>query len=156
MKIHSSIALALIMVVFLSTVACTPVEQQAYRTIVTANAFLKSEYNAHPECKSSPPSNSNVCVILGQAVAAKDALIDAVEVYCAGGTFDNGGPCNAPHKGDSRYADTTQKLNAAIAAMTQIINDVKKAAGVADGSDPLPACRPPLKPPACQPPPPLA
>src|ERR1700687_1957030 len=107
------------LVVFLS--GCTSVERQAYNTVVAAKAFLDSEKAAHPECTTTPITT--VCSILPRAVSAKDALISAIEVYCAGPTFSAAGgqgACNAPSKGTPAATQATAKLQAAIASYNQI------------------------------------
>lgn len=109
----------------LATTACTPLEKQAYRTIVAAKAFIDAEKAQHPECATTP--STSACVMLKQATSAKDALIDAAEVYCASPSFDAGGPCTPPAKGTPAAQVATDKLKAAISSYNQIYNDVKGA-----------------------------
>jgi len=104
-------------------VACTPLERSAYNTVVAAKAFLDTERAAHPECV--PGVLSTTCVDIARAVAAKDLLIDAITVYCAGPDFGNGGACNAPAKGTAAYVQATTKLQAAIANYNQVSKDLK-------------------------------
>ena len=106
---------------------CTPLERTAYNTVVAAKAFLDKEKMQHPECATTP--TSTVCVDIGKAVGAKDALIDAITVYCSGPDFNNGGACNAPdvHTADSVQAEA--KLRAAITNYNQIAADLKTATG---------------------------
>ena len=113
----------LVPVLFL--VACTPVERSAYNTAVAAKAFLDTERKAHPECN---PGTSTVCLDIAKAVAAKDVLIDAISVYCAGPDFANGGACNAPAKGTPAAQQAVAKLQAAIANYNQAATDLKGAA----------------------------
>lgn len=113
-------------VIFFVT-GCTPVEQDAYRTVVGANAFLKTTIGQHPECRTGATVNSPFCNKLAQAVGAKDLLIDAVEVYCAGPSFDAGGKCQPPAKGTPAATQATAKLQAAIAAYKQAQTDLKAA-----------------------------
>lgn len=112
--------------VCLMLTACPKLEQQAYRTVVGANAFIKSVRTAHPECATS---TSNVCATLTQATAAKDSLIDAVELYCGGPSFDAGGPCQAPAKGTAASTQAVDKLQAALGAWNVASSDLKKAVG---------------------------
>jgi hypothetical protein len=107
---------------------CSPLEQQAYQAVVSANAFLKSMKAQHPEC-STPQVNNEVCTYLSQATAAKDSLIDAVEVYCAGPDFAGGGKCDPPAKGTPAYAQAAAKVQAAMAGYKQLETDLKNAAG---------------------------
>lgn len=101
---------------------CSPVEKQAYQAVVSANAFLKTVANAHPECASG---DSTLCTALKRAFSAKNALIDAVEVYCAGPDFSGGGKCNPPAKGTPAFAQAEAKLRAAMAGYAQIEKDLK-------------------------------
>lgn len=109
----------------LMTTACTPLEKQAYRTIVSAKAFIDSEKSQHPECASQPTTST--CVMLRQATSSKDALIDAAEVYCASPSFDAGGPCTPAVKGTPAAQVATDKLKAAISGYNQIYKDMKGA-----------------------------
>ena len=119
------LSLCLIVALTLATTACTPLEQQAYRTIVAAKAFIDAEKAQHPECASQP--SSSTCVMLRQATSAKDSLIDAAEVYCASASFDAGGACTPPAKGTAAAQVATDKLKSAISAYNQIYKDVKGA-----------------------------
>jgi hypothetical protein len=94
-----------------------PVERIAYDTIVTAKAFLDSEKQSHPECSTAA---STLCVDLTKATSAKDALIDALEVYCAGPQFEAGGACQV-------NSGALSKLQAAIAGYNQTAANVKGA-----------------------------
>lgn len=102
----------------------TPVEKTAYETVVGAKAFTDSIKAHHPECVTGPAS-STTCVLLARAIAAKDTIIDAAEVACAGPNFDNGGACDFPKKGTPGYDQAVAKINSAIANYNQIAGDLK-------------------------------
>lgn len=102
---------------------CTPVERQAYRAVVAAKAFLDKEKVVHPECPAE--TTSAVCQALARGTAAKDAVIDAAEVYCAGPNFESGGECDAPKKGTPGAEQAVAKLQAATANLNQTIADIK-------------------------------
>lgn len=106
---------------------CTPLERTAYNTVVAAKAFLDKERQQHPECASG--STSNVCVDINRAVGAKDALIDAITVYCSGPEFNNGGACNPPAKGTPAATQAEAKLQNAITMYNQTAADLKQATG---------------------------
>src|SRR5690242_5337010 len=89
----------LVLVLFLS--GCPKIERDAYNTVVAAKAFLDKERSQHPECATG--ATTTVCIDIAKAVGAKDALIDAITVYCAGPDFNAGGACNAPAKGTAAY-----------------------------------------------------
>jgi hypothetical protein len=112
-----------IAVLLCAMAGCSPVERLAYNTIVGAKAFLDSEKKAHPECVAG--ATAAVCVDLARAVAGKDVLITALEIYCAGPDFANGGACQAPKKGTPGYAQATAKIQAAIANYEQLEKDLK-------------------------------
>lgn len=117
--------LATLLVLSLSLAACTPLEKVAYNTVIAANAFTKKMLTLHPECSAG--ATSALCVNLRKAQSAKDALIDAVEVYCANPAFDAGGVCTPPAKGTPTAQQAADKLRAAIAAWNQTAADVKGA-----------------------------
>jgi hypothetical protein len=125
MKLSRPALLATVLAVCLAHIGCTPIEQQAYKTIVGAKAFLDTEKAAHPECANG--STATVCVDLKRAVSAKDFLIDAAEAYCAGPQFETGGACQAPAKGTPAFDQATAKLKAALAAYNQSAADLKGA-----------------------------
>jgi hypothetical protein len=102
---------------------CTPLERQAYEAVVASKAFLDSAKAKHPECMTG--ATSTVCVDLSKATAAKDTLIDAVEVYCAGPNFNSGGQCNPTAKGTPAAVQATAKVQAALAAYNQTAGDLK-------------------------------
>lgn len=115
----------LISVMTMCMLVCTPMEKQAYDTVVAAKAFIDAEKKIHPEC--TPTTTSSFCSNLTRATSAKDALIDAAEIYCSGPQFEAGGPCQPPAKGTPAYQQAQDKLKAAIAAYKQVEKDVKGA-----------------------------
>lgn len=119
-----SVTICLILALTMSVTACDPVERQAYNTAVSAKAFLDVFKAVHPECAAS---KDGVCGKFAQATAAKDALIDAAEVYCSGPAFETGGECQPPKKGTSASDQAVAKLKATIAAYNQIAKDLKGA-----------------------------
>lgn len=113
---------------------CTPLERQAYEAVVASKAFLDSVKAKHPECAihvsgdvATAPPTSTVCVDLVRATAAKDVLIDSVELYCAGPDFNSGGKCNPPAKGTPAAVQATAKIQAALASYNQVAADLKSA-----------------------------
>lgn len=123
--VQALIPFATIGLICLIVIGCTPVEKQAYTVVVGAKAFIDSEKKQHPECATAPAST--ICTNLVKATAAKDALIDAVEVYCSSPSFLSGGPCAPPAKGTPAATQATAKLQAAISSYNQTEKDVKGA-----------------------------
>lgn len=116
--------LTLVLALTLNTIGCTPVERQAYNTVVGAKAFLATVKSQHPECVTG--STASVCMDIAKATAAKDFLIDAAEVYCASTDFDQkGGVCSPPAKGTPASDQAIAKLKAAIASYIQTATDLK-------------------------------
>jgi hypothetical protein len=115
--------LVLMLGIFVS--GCTPPERVAYETIVAAKAFTDKAKSQHPECAMG--TTSSLCTNLTRAVSAKDALIDAAEVYCAGPDFNSGSACNPSAKGTPAYAQALAKMQAATAAYSQTAADLKGA-----------------------------
>lgn len=116
-------SLVLFSFVLCSGFVCTPVERVAYDAVVAAKAFTDKVKLQHPECATGVVST--LCSDLAKAVAAKDTLIDAVEIYCAGPDFNGGGACNPPAKGTPAAVQAVAKLNAAIAVYNQTELDLK-------------------------------
>jgi hypothetical protein len=98
----------------------------AYDVVAAAKGYLISERSQHPEC---PAATTTVCVIIGQAVGAKDLLIDAITVYCSGPSFLTGGACDPPAAGTPAATQAAAKLQSAITNYNQIAADLKTATG---------------------------
>ena len=101
---------------------CTPIEREAYNTVVASKAFLDSYRSHHPECATT---NSTLCTDIAKATHAKDLVIDAAEAYCAGPEFLNGGACQPPNKKDPAYQQLANKVNAAVAGYQQALSDLR-------------------------------
>lgn len=118
--------LSLVLVFVLVTLACPhqPLEQAARDGIAQAKGMLDDAKGRHPECQVADNAASKVCKVLKTATSAKDTLIDALSLYCAGTpatgdkSFDDGGPC-VPDK------SVEPKLNSALHSLDQIMADVK-------------------------------
>lgn len=112
---------------------CPKVEKDAYLTVTGAKSFLQkvaSDYSCPtPENPNAIPKDKGICNFVPLAVAAKDALIDAGEIYCAGKDFENGGACNTPAKNTPAYDQAYAKLSAALVTYKRIENDLRKAIG---------------------------
>ena len=120
LKLFGTVGLALLLC--LTIVGCSPLERNAYNAVVAANASIKQLKTSHPECATGTASAT--CTLIAKATAAKDSLIDAAEVYCAGPNFNAGGACDAPKKGTDAYAQAAPKLQAALTAWNQIAKDL--------------------------------
>jgi hypothetical protein len=114
---------ALLLLPLLLVLGCPAVEKTAYNTVIAAKAFTDKVKSQHPECNTG--NASALCATLIKAVAAKDTLIDSVEIYCAGPSFNGGGACQPPAKGTPAYIQATNKLNAALVSYEQLEKDLK-------------------------------
>lgn len=114
--------IALLSVCLALLTGCPQVQVTAYRTVVGAKAFIASVQMQHPECVTAPTA---LCTALKKATAAKDAMIDAAEVYCSGPAFDNnGGACTPP--GDPTVKNQlATKIQSAISNYNQTVTDLK-------------------------------
>jgi hypothetical protein len=117
------VSLALFAFVLCSGFVCTSAERAAYNTVVAAKAFTDKVKAQHPECSAG--LNTPLCANVSKTVAAKDFLIDAVEVYCAGPNFNGGGACDPPAKGTPAFTQAQAKMQAAIAQYEQTEKDLK-------------------------------
>lgn len=106
------------------TLACPPsqpLEQTARDSVATAKGYLDSAKQHHPECAADASSTN--CQVIAKGVAAKDSVIDAVNIYCASNDYsNNSGPC-VPNK------DLQPKLQEALNNLNQTITDVKAIGG---------------------------
>ena len=122
------ISCALVILIALSLSGCPKAERVAYDTAVAAKAFTQSIHDKHPEC-DTVANTMPVCVALRKAIAFKDLLIDAGEVYCGGNGFGQtkDAPCNPPAKGTPAFQLVSDKLNAAVANWRQADADLRAA-----------------------------
>lgn len=108
------------------TLACPPqqpLEQTARDGVAAAKGYLDSAKGKHPECVGTSPASSTNCSVINRGVGAKDAVIDALNIYCASADYsNNGGPC-VPNK------DAQPKLKEALSNLNQTMSDVKKIGG---------------------------
>lgn len=102
--------------------ACPPIQETARDGVATAKGYLDAAKAHHPEC-STPQVNVGVCDLLSRATGAKDAVIDAVNVYCTSPSYDQTGGVCVPNK------SAKPKLDAALRDLNQILADVKKIGG---------------------------
>ncbi len=113
--------LCLILALTLSTVACTPVEQQARNTAAALQGALGSAQQQHmTECKLD--ATQPVCVTINKAVAGQNALITSVEAYCGWSTT------SPPQFGSATCVPVKTAepaLKTAIANATQFISELK-------------------------------
>jgi len=121
MKIFATLTALVLMWMF--SCSMTPPERTAYETVVAAKAFIDKSKAQHPECASTP--TTAVCVDLQKATAAKDTLIDVIEVLCAGPNFTSGQSCDFPKKGTPAYDQAIAKMNAALTSYNQTATDLK-------------------------------
>lgn len=126
-KLTSVLLTGLLIFIVPLTESCTSLERQAYNTVVAAKAFIDAEKKMHPECQTT--AGMATCGKLAQATSAKDALIDAAEIYCSGPSFEAGGKCEPPTKGSPGFAQAEAKLKAAIANYKQLELDIKGVKG---------------------------
>lgn len=100
-----------------------PLEKSARDAVATSKGYLDAAKEHHPECVSDTPAASTNCTIISRGVAAKDSVIDAVNIYCASPEYSNGtGEC-IPNK------DLEPKLKEALDNLNRTINDVKAVGG---------------------------
>jgi hypothetical protein len=123
-KILTSLSMTLILVLCFSLAGCPKIEKDAYLAATGAKAFLDSVKSKHPEC-NQPNTTGDTCDYLRKAIAAKDVLIDAGEIYCGSAVFDNGGACTPPDKKSPAYQTAQDKLRAALQSYEQVEKDLR-------------------------------
>lgn len=117
------LVLLLLAPLLLTISGCPKVETTARDAIAGAKKTtdnLKVKYNC-----SGTPTTASACATIAKVVAAKDLAIDALEAYCGGPSFNNGGACNSPTKGTPTATQAAQKLQTALTGLQQTLADVK-------------------------------
>jgi len=101
--------------------ACQPFEKSARDSVAAAKGFIEqAQANHGTACKANP--NTALCSAINQAVAAQNSAIDALDLYCAGSSWQSGGACQ-PNK------ELEPRVRAAISNLDRIIKDAKGAVG---------------------------
>jgi len=131
-KMRKYVACFCLLFIALAVAGCPAIERDAFVAVTGAKAALVDFRGRHPECApfdalSGLSSNTKVesCIANNRITSAKDAIIDAAEVYCSGKDFENGGACNPPAKGSPGYEQAAAKLKAAMASYRQIEADTR-------------------------------
>lgn len=124
---------ALLLVVCLFLAGCPPFEQNARDAIAAAKGFIvqaqenhKAECQAVPQCSTPNVGTSeeaqkkcaSICSSINKAVDAQTLALEAVNLYCAGGTWETGGPC-------ARRSDYKAKAQEALNNLDRIIAEAK-------------------------------
>lgn len=110
-----------LLAVMLACPGSQSLEKTARDGVASAKGYLDSAKQHHPECATDASSTN--CQVIAKGVAAKDAVIDAVNLYCASPSYsDNGGNC-VPDKA------VEPKLQEALKNLDQIIKDVRAIGG---------------------------
>lgn len=101
---------------------CQPLEMSGRDAVSSAKGYLEAAKSHHPECSGG--GHGANCDIISRGVGAKDAVIDALNIYCSSPSYtDQGGACS-PNK------NAEPKLKEALKSLSQIMSDVKKVGGV--------------------------
>jgi hypothetical protein len=115
------LALFLILSLTLSTVACSPLEQQARNTAAALQGAIGAAQAQYlTACKLD--ATQTPCVTINKAVAGQDALVTSVEAYCGWST-------SAPPQFGSATCvpvkSAQDALKTAIANANQFISELK-------------------------------
>ena len=130
MKHYKAICVLAVLVLFTS--GCQPIEVTARDAIAGAAGFLHNDQGTGVQdkykasCLANP--HQEVCAAINRLIDAQHLLGDALKVYCAGSEFDSGGKCNPPSD-KAVKGQAAAKLQAAVAQLNSLINDVKGLVG---------------------------
>lgn len=98
-------------------------EVYARDTVAGAKAALE---DAKTKFQCGTPNETSQCLMyVTKAVSAKDLAIDALEGYCAGPSFEQGGACTPSADPDAKN-NAAIKLQAAVQLLNQALIDLKK------------------------------
>ena len=115
--------LLLLLVPMAFLLGCSGPEKNARDAIAASKGAIETAQTKYmDQCKAD--ATLQPCTLINRAVAAQNTAINALELYCSGGsvggapTFQNGGTC---------HADKTvqPKLDAAVSDLNQIIASIK-------------------------------
>lgn len=113
--------LSVLLLPVLLLAGCGDFPKQARDVIAGAKGFIeKAQANHLQQCQAAPATT--ICVDINKAVAAQNSAIDALNVYCSGNDWEQGGECK-PNK------DFEAKARTAVANLDRIIADLKGVIG---------------------------
>lgn len=95
-----------------------PLEMTARDSIATAKGFLTDLVERYRDQCIDVGDTPGVCAAITKGIAAQNMTIDALHVYCASETYENGGPCT-PNK------DAAPKLKEALMHLESIRKEVE-------------------------------
>lgn len=120
--------LALLMLCAGVFAACEPgqTEKWARDSIAAAKGFIEQAQQNHgDECRAVPSCSlptvqdaakcRGICNAVNRAVHAQNLAIDALNLYCAGPGWAEGGPCNAQRALEPRVREAIRELNRVLA-----------------------------------------
>lgn len=111
------LGLTLTMTFLLGCPSDKPLEMTARDSIATAKGFLTDLIERYKD-RCIDAGDTPVCTAIMKGVAAQNMTIDALHVYCASDTYENGGPCT-PNK------DAAPKLKEALMHLESIRKEVE-------------------------------
>lgn len=111
-------ALAGLVACALLLTGCPPIQQIARDSIAGGKGVIEAaqiEYG--PQCTANPMLSD--CVLINRAIAGQNLAIDALHIYCASDSYENGGPCT-PNK------EFEPKLRQALESFERIVAEVRQ------------------------------
>lgn len=102
---------------------CPKFEENAEAAIAGAGGIIQQAVDKYePVCVPEP--DKQVCQLIKRAAALQASAIDAVNLYCGGPGWNEGGPCNPPAKGDAMN-HAKERVRSAVNDMNEIIANVQ-------------------------------
>lgn len=107
-----------ILTITLLLAGCSQPLEMTARDLIAANKGVLTSAQAQYKATCTANPAQGTCNLINRDVFAQNVAIDALELYCAGVDFSNGGAC----KPDKAYAP---KLQEALLNLNRNLNDVK-------------------------------
>jgi len=115
--------IAVILVLTMATVACSPLENQARNTAAALQGVIvAAQAKYHDSCVGNPALA--VCQLINKGISGENALITAGETYCG---WSTSGPPADPNAKCVPIKGAEAALKAGIANATQLTLEIKGA-----------------------------
>lgn len=109
------VCIALASLLFLGLVGCEFDEKRARDSIAVAKGVLEQAKIQYADVCKADPTQQKPCGVINKAISAHSVAIDALNLYCAGPGWAEGGPCNKQPQFESRAREALSQLDVIIA-----------------------------------------
>jgi hypothetical protein len=114
-----------LLVSLLLLTGCPKFHEKARDALAAHSGFLNQAKENHPECVPDWPQDNKICVALEKAIDAQNLAVTALDLYCSGPAYVEGGECDPPDGKDVRK-ELKSRLEEALKQLATLIAEFKE------------------------------